>query len=68
MLSGATPAECTRYCIAHQGSYVLLVGDKIYQLENQPGHILDGLAGNTAQVTGVLVDDTIDIKSVQAPK
>jgi hypothetical protein len=68
MLSGATPAECTRYCIAHRATYVLLVGDKIYSLENPPGHILDALAGKTAQVTGALVGDSIEIKSVQAPQ
>ena len=55
MLTGANDAECTRYCIAHQANYVLIVGDKLYTLQNQPGHVLDALAGKKARVTGALV-------------
>ena len=59
MLKGANEAECTRYCIAHQGNYVLVVGDKLYTLENRPGHVLDALAGKKARVTGSLVGNNV---------
>lgn len=65
MLSNSTPSECTRYCIAHRGKYVLLVGDKIYTLENQPGAVLMKLAGQEARITGhILKGDIIEVKSV----
>lgn len=65
MLANATPEECVRYCIAHRGHYVLLVGDKVYTLMDQPGHTLDALAWKQARVTGSLVgDNVIEIDSV----
>jgi len=65
MLSGATDTECARYCIAHQGTYVLLVGDRLYMLQNQPGHVLDALAGKKARITGALVgEDVLEVDSV----
>ena len=63
-LTGATPAECTRYCIAHRGTFALVVGDKVYQLENRPGHTLDALSGKQARVTGVVRGSVIQIQSV----
>lgn len=64
MLSGANDSECTRYCIAHQRSYVLVVGDKLYSLQNQPGHVLDALAGKKARVTGALMGgDILEVDS-----
>jgi hypothetical protein len=59
MLSGANDPECARYCIAHQGNYVLVVGGKLYTLENQPGHVLDALAGKKVRVTGALVGSNL---------
>ncbi len=59
LLTNGTDAECTRYCIAHQSTYVLVVGDKIYALVNQPGHVLDALAGKKARVTGALVGGNV---------
>jgi len=65
MLSGANDTECVRYCIAHQGTYVLLVGDRLYMLQNQPGHVLDALAGKKARITGALVgEDVLEVDSV----
>jgi hypothetical protein len=65
MLSGANDTECVRYCIAHQGTYVLLVGDRLYMLQNQPGRVLDALAGKKAHVTGALVgEDVLEVDSV----
>ncbi len=64
MLTGATPAECTRYCIAHRGTFVLIAGEKIYTLQNRPGHTLDELAGQRARVSGVVHGDVVEIQSV----
>ncbi len=63
-LSGSTPAECTRYCIAHRGTFALVVGDKVYALQNRPGHTLDALAGQQARVTGTVSGNVIQIQSV----
>jgi hypothetical protein len=67
MLSHASDAECVRYCIAHYGNYVVLAGDKVYNLQDDPGHVLTSLADRQVTVTGWLVDPThIEIKSVEA--
>jgi hypothetical protein len=66
MLSHATDAECVRYCIAHNANYVVLAGDKAYNLQDDPGHVLTSLANRQVSVTGWLVDPThIEIKSVK---
>ncbi len=59
MLTGTNDAECTRYCFAHQGSYVLIAGNNLYSLENQPGHVLDALAGKKARLRGALVSGKV---------
>lgn len=65
MLTGANDTECTRYCIAHQGNYVLMVGGKVYALQNRPGHVLDSLAGKQARVSGALLsNDVLQVDSV----
>ncbi len=65
MLENATDAECTRACFARRGLYALVVGDKVYSLVNQPGAILNQLAGKQARVTGSLMNPTtIEIASV----
>ncbi len=65
LLSHASDAECTRYCIAHQATYVLVVGDKLYALVDPPGHALDALAGKEARVTGALVESNVlEVNSV----
>ena len=62
-LSGATPTECTRYCIAHRGTYSLVVGDRVYALQNRPGHTLDALAGQRATIKGAVNGSVIQIQS-----
>ena len=67
MLSNATDAVCTRACFARRGLYALVVGNKVYALVNQPGAILNELAGKQARVNGSLMNpDTIEIESVTA--
>jgi hypothetical protein len=65
VVSNASPTECTRYCIAHGSSYILVSGDKVYTLHNQPRRSLIELSGKQARVTGWLVDPTtIEVKEV----
>lgn len=65
MLTHATDAECVRYCIAHNGNYVVIAGNKIYTLHNVPGHTLESLSDKEVRVTGWLVrPDMIEIQSV----
>ena len=67
VLANATPAECTRYCIAHRGHYIIVAGEKVYVLHDRPGHSLDALSGKRARVSGWLVDPgTMEVKSVSA--
>lgn len=67
MLSNATAAECTRACFARRGLYALVVGNKVYALVNQPGAILNELAGQRARITGSLMNpNTIAIDTVSA--
>jgi hypothetical protein len=64
-----TPAECTRTCVAHGSNFALIVGEKIYILQTTDKAALatlDKQAGKTATVTGVLTDDTIEVRSVAA--
>lgn len=65
MLTHGTDAECVRYCIAHNGNYVVIAGDKVYNLHNVPGHTLESLADQPVRVTGWLVKpDMLEIQSV----
>jgi hypothetical protein len=42
-----------------------MAGDKLYTIENQPGHVLDALAGKKARVTGALVGtDVLEVDTV----
>lgn len=69
VVNNASPGECTRYCIAHSSSYILVSGDKIYTLYNQPRRSLNELAGKQVRVTGWLVEPaTIEVKEVLESK
>ena len=62
-------AECTRACVAHGSKFVLIVGDKIYVLENADKAALatlDEQAGKTATVSGSLNGAAIQVSSVVA--
>ncbi len=68
-MEGSTPADCTRACVAHGSKFALVVGDKIYTLDNADKAALatlDKQAGKTATVTGTLDGDTIEVSSVAA--
>jgi hypothetical protein len=63
MDSGKTSAECARSCARDGSRYVLVDGEKIYALEGNPAQ-LDKLAGERAEVVGMLEGDTIKVRSV----
>jgi len=65
----ANPANCTRACVKHGASYVLVVGDKVYTLQASDKtalDTLDKLAGAKAKVTGEVDGTTINVKSVES--
>jgi hypothetical protein len=60
--SQQSSAECARACVRKGASYVLVDGDRRYQLTGQ-GEALDKLAGQRANVTGTLEGTTIAVTS-----
>jgi hypothetical protein len=65
MDSGMNPTECTKMCVRTGSKYVLVVGEKRYALvggENQ----FDDLAGQRANVAGILDGNTIKVSSVSS--
>lgn len=65
---GANAKECTQRCVKEMGgSYVLVVEDQIYRLDNQ---VLPAkFAGAKVKVTGTLVDaktNTLHVRSMEA--
>ena len=61
--SGKTSAECARACVRNGSHYVLVDGEKIYALAGDSAQ-LEKVAGERANVSGLLKDDTITIKGV----
>ena len=63
MNSGKTSAECARSCVRHGAHYVLVDGEKVYALEGYPDQ-LEKLAGERANIVGMLEGNTIKVKAV----
>jgi len=63
-------AGCTRACVSKGSKYALVVGDKVYTLENDKTALetLDKQAGAKATVTGTVNGDVLEVSSVSAPK
>ena len=64
-------AKCTRACIAHGASYILVVGEKLYSLNTTDKALLDTLnqqAGNKVTVTGTVNGVGVDVSSVAPAK
>jgi hypothetical protein len=57
-------ADCTRACVKNGSKYVLVVGGKIYDIQNQDFPGLEEHAGHTVQVTGELSGDSIKASSI----
>lgn len=64
MNSGKNPAECTRACVRKGSHYVLVEGDKTYDLKGSRAE-LDRQAGQRVTVSGALSGDTIQVSSIQ---
>ena len=68
---GGSKADCTRDCIKQGSKYVLIVGDKVYNIETTDKTALDQLdklAGMNAKVTGTANGTTIQVASVAPAK
>ena len=65
MNSGKTSAECARSCVRHGAHYVLVDGEKVHALEGYPDQ-LEKLAGERANIVGMLEGDTIKVTAVVA--
>ena len=58
MMPGKPDSDCVRACVKAGSKYALLVGDKVYKVEDTADQ-LDKFAGRKAKVTGDLSGDTI---------
>jgi len=63
-----SPAECTKACAKGGSKYVLLVGDKVYQIANQSNADLEKHAGETVKLTGSLDGDAITVSKIETSK
>ena len=61
--SGKTSAECARACVRNGSNYVLVDGEKLYALAGDSAQ-LEKVAGERANVSGTLKDNTITVKGV----
>src|SRR6266849_11142289 len=59
-------AGCTRACVSKGSKYALVVGDKVYTLENDKTALetLDKQAGAQATVTGTVNGDILEVSSI----
>jgi hypothetical protein len=60
--SDASPAQCARKCVRNGSKYVLIDGNRRYDLTGDNG-IIDKFAGERVTVTGVLQGGTIAVTS-----
>jgi hypothetical protein len=66
-----TPADCTRACVKAGSHYAIVVGDKVYKVQDPDKNVaadLDKYAGEKVRVTGEVSGDSIHVKSVGAAK
>lgn len=64
---GGTSADCARYCVKEMGgTYVLLIKNQVYHLDNQ--ELAEKNAGQKVKVTGTLdsATQTIHVASILA--
>jgi hypothetical protein len=65
MDSGKSTTECTRMCVRNGSKYVLVEGDKKYDLAGSDSD-LEGLAGQRVKVIGSLDRNTIKVDSISS--
>jgi hypothetical protein len=62
----ATPSkQCTTGCVKKGAKYIVVVGDKVYNVANQDEPGLAKYAGEKVKVTGKLDGDTITVAKVK---
>jgi len=62
---GSNPApQCTAACIKKGAKYVVVVGDKVYNVANQDAAGLAKYAGQDVKVTGTMDGDTITVAKI----
>jgi hypothetical protein len=61
--SAADHADCATKCIKGGDKAVLIVGDKVYNIANQPK--VTSFAGKTVTIEGSLDKDTITVASIK---
>lgn len=62
---GKSASECTRMCVRSGSKYLLVNGDKGYEIIGDPGQISQ-LAGQRVKLTGTLATDGIKVTSATA--
>jgi hypothetical protein len=60
--SGKSASECTRICVRDGSRYVMVDGDKRYELNGKPEQLAQ-LAGQRVTLTGVLSEGMIKVNS-----
>ena len=61
--SAQADINCAASCIKNGGNAVLVVGDKIFKIENKDA--IKGHEGHKVQVTGKMTGDTIHVDTVR---
>src|SRR5262245_61366564 len=56
--------DCTLACVKGGSKFVLLVGDKVYQIANQDQKDLQTYAGAAVTITGSLKGDSITVDRI----
>ena len=65
MDSGKSPMECTKMCVRNGSKYVLVEGDKKYDLAGNESE-LDAQAGQRVKIIGSLDGNTIKVTSINS--
>jgi hypothetical protein len=65
MSTSKSAAECARECVGKGSSYVLVAGEGVYRLDGNTSE-LDKVAGQRAQVVGLLDGRVLTVSSVSA--
>ena len=57
--------ECVANCVRGGSTYVLVVGQKVFEIANQRAAGLEALAGSKVKVTGEAKNDAITISKIE---
>src|SRR5438477_10022434 len=57
--------ECVANCIRGGSKYVIVAGDKVFQIANQNAKGLADLAGSKVKITGELKGDAVTVSKIE---